>query len=68
MANGIQTIPDCQNTFPLDFNIYTFEHLKVRGILFFTQRLHYTIICLYYFLIFLSGNAESKESYPIRRT
>ncbi|XP_070162882.1 tetratricopeptide repeat protein 17-like isoform X1 [Polyergus mexicanus] len=27
-ANNKQTIPDCRNTFPLDFSIYTFEHLK----------------------------------------
>ncbi|XP_012227252.1 tetratricopeptide repeat protein 17 [Linepithema humile] len=27
-ANNKQTVPDCQSTFPLDFSIYTFEHLK----------------------------------------
>ncbi|KAL6265599.1 hypothetical protein P5V15_002393 [Pogonomyrmex californicus] len=28
VANSKQTVPDCQRTFPLDFSIYTFEHLK----------------------------------------
>ncbi|XP_025159816.1 tetratricopeptide repeat protein 17 isoform X3 [Harpegnathos saltator] len=27
-ANGKQTEPNCQKTFPLDFSVYTFEHLK----------------------------------------
>jgi len=36
-ANNKQTVPDCQNTFPLDFSIYTFEHLNVSGTLFFIQ-------------------------------
>ncbi|XP_070517134.1 tetratricopeptide repeat protein 17-like isoform X4 [Cardiocondyla obscurior] len=28
VANSNQAAPDCQKTFPLDFSIYTFEHLK----------------------------------------
>ncbi|KYM81213.1 Tetratricopeptide repeat protein 17 [Atta colombica] len=28
VANSKPTVPDCQKTFPLDFSIYTFEHLK----------------------------------------
>ncbi|XP_011868164.1 PREDICTED: tetratricopeptide repeat protein 17 isoform X3 [Vollenhovia emeryi] len=28
VANSKQTVPDCRRTFPLDFSIYTFEHLK----------------------------------------
>lgn len=33
VADSKQTVPDCQNTFPLDFSMYTFEHLKVSMIL-----------------------------------
>lgn len=28
VANSKPTVPDCQNTFPLNFSIYTYEHLK----------------------------------------
>lgn len=27
-------IPNCQNTFPLDFSMYTFDHLNVSNILY----------------------------------
>lgn len=42
-ANSEQTDPNCQNIFPLDFSIYTFEHLKVRGTLLFTEKNRITI-------------------------
>lgn len=29
VTDGKLTVPDCQSTFPLDFSIYTFEHLRV---------------------------------------
>lgn len=50
-ANSEQTVPDCQNTFPLDFSIYTFEHLKVRGTLFFTEK-NRIALYLYVFIFY----------------
>lgn len=65
MANSKQMVPDCQRTFPLDFSIYTFEHLKVGSTLFFIQNPRYISI---YAIFIVSGNAESKEPYTTRRT
>jgi len=63
VANSKQTVPDCQRTFPLDFSIYTFEHLKVGSIFFIQKPQH---ICNAIFVV--SGNAKPKESYATRRT
>jgi len=47
VANSKPTVPDCQKTFPLDFSIYTFEHLKV-GRIYFIQKSHVCNIIFVY--------------------